>query len=160
MAKWMEHDFGVSFEPVYCRAAVAVTAGGSGDASEVDGAWIDVRDCEGLVVVIHGTTTLQEDETLTIAANLQDATALAGTAAADFGTALAATVVATGGTGGSTVTWAIKLPVDVSQTRGFVRVQFTPNASASGTDTAAIQSVYLRGGKNRRPVGTAYSLSA
>lgn len=159
MANWMEHDFAVVFEPVFGKVETDVTAGGSGDATEVDGAYIDVTDCESVVAVISGTTTLQEDETLAISANFQDATAIGGTGVADFGTALAATVVATGGTGGTTETFAVKLSCDVSQSRGYVRLQFTPNASASGTDTAKVQMVYVRGGKNRRPVGTTYSLT-
>ena len=70
---------------------------------------------------------------------------------ADYGDAVAATVVATGETGGSTETGVAVATFDVSGANRYIRLQFTPNASASGTDTAAIQAVAILGGQKRNP---------
>lgn len=136
----------------YAAAGVDVTAGGTGDNTEVDGAWIDRRGFNSLKVVIPYTATLAATKTLSIAANLQDASASDGTGAADYGTALAATVQATGATGGSTETGVVELDYDVSGCDRYVRIQFTPNLSATGTDVAEMGAVYILAGSTENPV--------
>lgn len=149
------HDMGALLTARYGLGNTAATAGGSGDATEVSGAWIDVTGFESIKVLVPFTTTLAATETLTFAANLQDATAIGGTGAADFGDAIAATVVATGPAGGGTVTGVVEMDFDVSQSRGFVRVQATPDLSRGATDTAAFSVVYVLGGAMREPVTAA-----
>ena len=146
------HDIGALLTARYGLGNTTATAGGSGDATEVNGAWIDVTNYESIKVLIPFTTTLAATETLTFAANLQDATAIGGTAAQDFGDAIAATVVATGPTSGGTVTGVVEMDFDVSQSRGFIRVQATPDLSRANTDTAAFSAVYVLGGALREPV--------
>lgn len=136
----------------YAAAGVDVTAAGSGDATEVDGAWIDRRGYNSIKVVIPYTATLAESETISVAANLQDASASDGTGAADFGTALSSTVQATGDTGGSTETGVVEMDFDVSGADRYVRIQFTPDLSASATDTAELAAVYVLAGSNENPV--------
>lgn len=136
----------------YAAAGVDVTAGGSGDNTEVNGAWIDRRGFNSLKVVIPYTTTLTEAATLSIAANLQDASASDGTGAADYGTALASTVQATGGAGGSTNTGVVELDFDVSGCDRYVRIQFTPNLSAANTDVAEMGAAYILAGSTENPV--------
>lgn len=130
------------------RAAGAgnATAGGTGDATEVDGPWIDVRNYRSAKLIVQTRAVLGAAATITLAANLQDATALAGTGAADFGPAVAATVVATGGGGGSTEFGQIEIDVDLTTCRGFLRAQFTPNLSAANTDTAITSATLILGG--------------
>lgn len=144
----------------YCRSARgtgnnAVTAGGSGDATEVNAAWVSREAATGLAnsmkVIVSYTATLAAGATLTFAGNMQDATAIGGTGAADYGDAVAATVVATGATGGSTETGTFEIDVDLAGAREFVRAQITPNLSASGTDTAAWNVTYVFFGDQRRP---------
>jgi len=143
------HDIGSCLTARFALANTTATAGGAGDATEANGAWINVTDFESIKVLAPYTTTLAANETLTFAANLQDATAIGGTGAADFGNAVAATVVATGAvTGGTGV---VELDFDVSQSRGFIRVQLTPNLSRANTDTAAFSAVYVLGGAMREP---------
>lgn len=136
----------------YASAGVDVTAGGAGDATEVNGAWIDRRGFQSVKVVIVYTTTLAAAATLSIAANLQDASDSSGTGAADFGDAYASAVQATGESGGSTETGVVELDFDVSAADRYIRIQFTPNLSASGTDVAEIAAVYIVGGSADQPV--------
>ncbi|EHJ49501.1 hypothetical protein DFW101_3505 [Solidesulfovibrio carbinoliphilus subsp. oakridgensis] len=133
-------------------AISAATAGGTGDATEVDGAYIDRQGFSSLKVIIAYTATLAATKTLTVAANLQDATSTAGAGVADFGAALATAVVATGPTGGGTVTGVVELDFDVSGADRYVRVQYTPDLTATGTDTATLSAVYVLGGAQVQPV--------
>lgn len=145
-------DLAAFMDPAYGAANTAVTAGGSGDATEVDGAWVDLEDAEGLTFLIGFTATLGADETLTIAANLQDATDSSGTGAADVtGSAISATTVATGGSGGTTETGVAMIQIDAQKMRQFGRVQFTPNLSRANTDTAALSAVAIRSGAKILP---------
>ena len=151
MSKATEHDAFATLAAAYVAASTAVTAGGSGDNTEVSGAYIDCQDVESITFLLPFTTTLGAGETLTIACNIQDATSSGGAGVADYGDAVAATVVATGETGGSTETGVAVATFDVSGANRYIRLQFTPNASASGTDTAAIQAVAILGGQKRNP---------
>ncbi len=143
-------DFGAYMTPEYCGPSVAVTAAGSGDATEVNGAWIDTQGHESLEWIAYYTATLGDGETLSFAMNVQDADDAAGTGAADVSTdylsALAATVAATGDSAGSTETGAFAVGVDLTMCKRYVRVQWTPDMSAGGTDTAAIIPGYVLGG--------------
>lgn len=136
-------------------AVSSATAAGTGDATEVNGAYIDRQGFSSLKVVIAYSTTLAQTKTLSIAANLQDATTSGGTGVADFGDAMASTVVATGDTGGSTETGVVELDFDISGADQYVRVQYTPDLNASGTDTATLSAVYILGGAQVQPVTAA-----
>lgn len=134
--------FGMSFDRnvgAYLTTAFGgagrAVAAGTGDNTEVNSGWTDRTGLNSCCVEIAFTATLAEGATLTFAGNLQDATAAAGTGAADFGTAFTATVVATGGTGGSTETGVYHcLETDLSGARAFIQAQLTPNLSAGATD--------------------------
>lgn len=134
------------------RANTAATAGGSGDNTQSDGAWIDRRGFASVKVVVNWTTALAEGETLSLAAAFRDATAIGGTAAAAYGAAVGATVVATGPTGGGTVTGTTEYDLDLAAARAFVQARITPDLSRSGTDTAAYSVVYVLGGPTDAPV--------
>lgn len=133
-------------------AVSSATAAGTGDATEVNGAYIDRQGFSSLKVVIAYSAVLAATKTLSIAANLQDATSSAGAGVADFGSAMASTVVATGATGGSTETGVVELDFDISGADQFVRVQYTPDLSNTGTDTASLAAVYVLGGAQVQPV--------
>lgn len=145
------HDPSAVLAAAYAGANTSVTAGGGGDATEVDGAYVLVEDAEGISFLIGFTATLGADETLTIAGNLQDADDASGTGVADYGTAIAATVVATGPSGGGTVTGVAIVTASTAGMREACRVQFTPNLSAGSTDTAALSCVAIMGGAKRLP---------
>ncbi len=148
-------DMGAYMAPEHAGVAVSVTAGGAGDATEVNGAWIDTKEFESMEVLFDYTATLAEGETLSLAANIQDADDIAGTGAADVSTeyltAMAATVVATGDSAGSTETGVYGMGVDLTMCKRYVRVQWTPDMSAGSTDTAEVKAVYVKGGSKYPP---------
>jgi hypothetical protein len=126
-------------------------AGGTGDATEVDGPEFDRLGYRSCAVYLLYSATLAEDETLSLAANLQDS-ATTGTGYADYGTALASAVVATGDTGGSTETGATKVgDFDLTTANRYMRLQFTPDLSAANTDTSDVIGVVILGGKDVNP---------
>lgn len=133
-------------------AISSATAAGTGDATEVDGAYIDRQGFSSLKVVIAYKAVLTQAKTLSIAANLQDATSSAGAGVADYGDAMASAIVATGPTGGGTVAGVAELDFDVSGANQYVRVQYTPDLNASGTDTVTMSAVYILGGAQVQPV--------
>lgn len=145
----------------YSRTALVainkdVTAGGAGDATEVDGAWIDrsladVGMALSAKLVITFTATLETGETLTFAGNFQDATSSAGAGSADFSDAFAAVTVATGDSGGSTETGTYEVDVDLAGAKQFVRAQITPNLSRGATDTANWTATLVLFGDHRQP---------
>jgi hypothetical protein len=131
--------------------AVYATAGGAGDATELDGPWIDRQGYLSCKLVIHYKATLAEDKVLNLAANLQDATASDGTGAADFGTAVAAADVATGGSGGSTEEGVIVADFNLDPANQYIRAQFTPNMDAADTDVAIVAAAIILGGARQLP---------
>ena len=135
----------------YATEGVDIVAGGSGDNTEVDCAYVDRRGFASLKAVIAYTATLQVGETLKIAANLQDDADGVGVGT-DFGDALASTTVATGPGGGGTRTGVIELDFDLSGADRYARLQFTPNLSASATDVAELSAVYILAGATDDPV--------
>nr|WP_295828293.1 hypothetical protein [uncultured Azospirillum sp.] len=136
----------------YGVAGVDVTAGGSGDATEVNCAWVDRLGFASLKAVVTYTATLAAAATLTFAGNLQDASDSGGTGADDYGPALPATVVATGPGGGGTVTGVAELDFDLSGTNRYVRLQVTPNLSAANTDVCEFGVTYILAGATENPV--------
>ena len=148
-----QHDIG-SYLTTAFGGAVSVTAGGGGDGSEVSGGWIDRQTLGSAKVVLTYTATLAEDETLTLASNVQDATDSSGTGAADYGDSdesYSAAVVATGGTGGSTETGTVEYDVDLFGANQYMQAQFTPTLSASGTDTCVVAATIVMSGDDTYP---------
>lgn len=150
MSWGQKKDFGAYMKPVRAGAEVDGTAGSTGDNTEVNGAWIDTRDYESLEFILSYTATLQAGETLALIANVQDADDIDGNGVADVSTsylsALSSTTIATGESGGSTETGTYSVGIDLTMCKRFVRVQWTPNLSASGTDTFKIAPLYVLGG--------------
>ncbi len=143
------------------NGAVFATAAGTGDATEVDGTFLDRTGFLTCVAIITWEATLADTETLSIAANLQDASDGAGAGAADYGPAFANAIVGTGLTGGTTERGVVVLEInliadavpagDIRVCDQFVRIQFTPDLSASGTDTAVISGTIVFAGADTLP---------
>ena len=146
----MQRDIGSALIGRACGAAAA-TAGGSGDATEVDGKWIDRQGYSSAKLIIGVRAVLGATETVTLAANLQDASDSSGTGAADYGSAVAATTAATGGGGGTTEFGQIELDFDLSGAKRYIRPQFTPNLSRANTDTAIVSATLILGGADKLP---------
>lgn len=132
-------------------------AAGTGDNTEVTTGAVDRQavgqNCHSALAVIGGSATLAEGETLTIALNLQESSDNGvADAYADFGTAVAATVVLTGLAGGAKQNFTFQQKFDISSAERYLKLQFTPNCSASGTDTFEIAGGLILGGFVEAPV--------
>lgn len=145
----------------YCRTARVTgnntaTAAGSGDNTEVNGAWLDRMISGGVALsaklVINYTTTLTADATLSFGVQMRDATDDQGTGAADYGDAVAKTVVATGESGGSTETGTVEVDIDLAGAKQYIQAQITPDLSAGATDTAAWSATMVFFFDGRQPV--------
>lgn len=119
------------------------TAGGAGDNTQADAAWIDRLGFNSVKVVINYTTALSASQTLGFAAVFQDATSGAGAGAAAFGPSVALTTAATGA---GTRTGTVEYDLDLSAARQFIRARITPDLSAGATDTFAYTVTYVLGG--------------
>ncbi len=121
-------------------AANAVTAGGSGDATQVTGITIDRMSAfqngsmpGSAVFAVVGETTLASSQTLTIAYTIEHSSD--NSTWSTYQSATAATVAtATGDVN-------FEIAVDLNSAHRYVRLKYTPDLSASGTDTAALRAV-------------------
>jgi hypothetical protein len=135
----------------------AVTAGGAGDATALNGAAFNTaaqdQRYEAIMAAVFITTALGANETLAVTGLWQDSANGSSWATLRDDGAIAAL---SGGAGGATVTAGAKssLSLDqVSETRPYVRYVVTPNLSRAGTDTAAIGGGYVLSGAHSMPVG-------
>jgi hypothetical protein len=145
-------NIGSKIAVVRGAANTAVTAGGGGDNTAVTGVIIDRAALgwpQSCVVAVPFTTTLAATQSLSLAMtvqsgetpNLADATTLATRPDG----------IVASSAGGGTVTGTVELDVNLSGAGRYVRANFTPNLSASGTDTAALSEVIVFGGQQRLP---------
>ncbi len=151
-------DLGKDLRGLPIHDSETITAGAGNDNVEVDGNWVDRVGANQRLplcgkLLISFTAVLDAAETLSIAANLQDATDSAGAGAADYGNALANAVVATGGGGGTTERGVVELDVDLSAARQFLRSQVTADLSRANTDTVALSIVFVAAGDRQAPIG-------
>jgi hypothetical protein len=171
IAKDLESIINPAISSVYSTA----TAGGTGDNTEVVGATIDrltlVRNTVALtgavpiggVFMIYYEAVLQATYTLTIKNALVEDSADGSTWATVFdqtGVAgpippawPAAGVVDTGATGGSTQRGVMFFGTDLRKCRRYVRFDFTPDLSASGTDTLKTVGIAVLSGFDEVPPG-------
>jgi hypothetical protein len=132
--------------PVYCKAEYDLTAGAGSDNAEQTGAALDLRDNFGTrrfqsgTAVIAATATLAAAATLTVTAIWEHSDD--GSAWAEIGTD-ETVLTLTGPTGGGTVTGAGVLGINLAEAKRHVRVKFTPDLSAAGTDTAKVATAYV-----------------
>jgi hypothetical protein len=148
----MNRDLDTSIKVKRAATNTSVTAGGTGDATEVAGVAIQ-RTVIGLprsaVFAIPFTATLAATKTLSIACIVEHSSA-AASGYADL-VNVASAVVATGATGGSTETGCVEIGVDLSGAKDYVRIRFTPDLSATATDTAALSAVAVLGSFQELP---------
>jgi hypothetical protein len=137
-------------------AHTTATAASTGDNTEVNGAALDVNgDYQSLKVVIAYSAALTSTETISFTANLQtaDVHTFNDGSQEDYGDALSKTAVA-GDTGVTSATGVVELDFDLRGAKRWVRVQYTPDLSAGGTDTLAASAVYILGGSRVQPIGS------
>ena len=139
----------------------SATAGGSGDATYKAGAILDLlaldHPLSGAIVVPY-TTTLAQDETLSLKVKIEhgDDSGLSDAADYTFGqpdglAEYAEAVVATGGTGGSTEVGTEIYRYDLSGLKRYFRISVYPDLSASATDTATFAGALVLAGQASMP---------
>lgn len=141
--------------PRLATAFTAAIAGGSGDNTAITGSTIDRFATSGIPlnaqIVILWTATLAATKTLTLKdVKIEDSAD--GSNWASFATFTNPGVVATGPGGGGTVSGVTEIPgVDLSSARRYVRLVFTPDLNATGTDTATVVGMANLAGFDRLP---------
>lgn len=134
----------------------AYLAAGTGDATEITGTSIDRfalgSRYQSMDVLVQGNNTMASGETFTLTFNLQDSSD--DSTFADFGTPFTAAIIQTAA--GAAVTkepFEQRLPSDIllNNAKRYVRLQVTPNLSASGTDTGLISATMIFGAPETYP---------
>ena len=132
-----------------------ITAGGTGDATEVNGVTVDrnaLTQGRGqsavLAILIKGTVA--SGKIATVTANFQDSANDSDWT--DYGTALGSTVLLNAAGAALTASSAVtKLSVSLASARRYIRAQVMCDMDATGTDTALISSVIIIGGQSQLP---------
>jgi len=133
-----------------------ITAGGTGDATEVNGVTIDRnaltqgRGQSAVLAILVKATMASAATTAIVTANFQDSANDSDWT--DYGTALGATTTHSAAGGALTASSAVaKLSVNLASARRYIRAQVMCDLSASGTDTALISSVIIIAGQAQLP---------
>lgn len=139
--------------PRLASAVTALTAAGSGDATAIAGIVID-RKALGMplnaVLTLFFTAVLAATKTLSLGTvKIQDSAD--GSTFADFLTFTDPGVVATGPTGGGTVNGQVNLAANLAGAKQYLKVLFTPDLSATSTDTASVGALLGFAGFDRLP---------
>lgn len=158
MSNSLLKDMGPELGFMYAAAAASATAGGSGDATLVTGSTIDTtaattngfkpQDFNGIIFVVSYTTTLTATKGLSVTALVEDSAD--GSTWATY--VASKTIINVTSAGGGTVTGTGKIGADLTGARRYVRVKFTPDLSATATDTAALACVACLTGGQFMPV--------
>lgn len=142
-------DLDSEIHAAYAAASTAATAGGAGDATEVTGVTIDLLALptryESLSFVLTATSTLAATKTLSVAAKIETSDNSDMSSASDL-VASSTVLTLTGAAGGSTERGTAKVGASLEYAKRYLRIKFTPDLNATGTDTAVVQSVALFGG--------------
>jgi len=151
----LQRDVASLGTPLRLSAAGSQTAGGAGDATTVTGVTVDRFSIgNGSMPLVANMAvayeaTLASGATLSIGYAVQDSAD--GSTWADYQTATYA-VVATGPSGGGAKNGVFDLgSVNLSSARRYVRLNYNPDLSASGTDTAASRGFGFAAGYDRLP---------
>lgn len=125
-------------------AISTATAAGTGDATAVTGATVDLLSYDSLKIVIPYTATLTDEKSLLLAVEYQQS---ADGTNWDTATAIRASSIIATSDGGTTETGVYEYDMDASGLKRYFRVNYTPDLNASGTDTAKLASIVLKGGR-------------
>jgi hypothetical protein len=152
MDRLIATDIGSLITHRIAAAITSLTAGGAGNAAAVNGYTIDLaglRMPSNADIVFHMNADLSADKTLNLTAlKIQDSAAGDGSDWADFAVLPAPGVVVTG-TG--TVSGTFATGVSLSHARRYVRVVYTPDLTATATDTATVAAALTFAGFDELP---------
>jgi hypothetical protein len=131
--------------------STAATAAGTGDNTTKNGVSID-REALGLplsaVAAVLADATLSSGATLKVAFTISHSAD--NSSFTDYQTTALATVL-TGQSGGGTSAGQIRLAVNLSSAKRWIRLDHVPDLSAAGTDTALTRAVWAFAGEDRLP---------
>lgn len=134
----------------FCGAA-QLTAGGSGDDTAVTGVGIDTQDYHSAKVVVAYTATLTDTKALELAVELQESDDDGVSDAYDTAEEIRANSAIVTADADDTFTGVYEAKIDLRGNeklrKRYIRINFTPDLDASGTDTAVVTAVLLLGGK-------------
>lgn len=136
-------------------AASAATAAGTGDATTVTGRTVDRFALGGGSLPLVANLGVAYEATLASGATIKFGYAVQdsadGSTWADYATATYATVAA-GPSGGGAVSGTFDIgSVNLSSARRYVRLNYNPDLSAGGTDTAVARAIGFFAGFDRLP---------
>lgn len=135
--------------PVGIGSSRAV-AGGTGDDTAVENAvGVDTKDYNSALIVVSGSATLASTESLALTVSTTECDTLGGTYTAKETVANDVTLVTSTG---DTHTGAVAYAIDLDDYERFVKVSFTPDLSASGTDTSTLSCTLVLCNKTEQPV--------
>lgn len=152
-----QHDPGNQRKAAIASAFVSATAAGSGDATAVTGLTLD-RNSIGVsntaIFRLAWEAVLAATKTLSVGTVVFQHSDDGSTWAAytsPYGNPADPGVVGTGGAGGSTERGVAVLPIYVGSAKRYLRMNWTPDLSASGTDTAKLVADVSLAGFDRLP---------
>ncbi len=138
----------------------AVTAGGAGDATAINGAYVDCRGLTTMEIWLYISVTGLSSATMTVAGIIQTASDTGGTGLATF--AVLDNVVISADTTGTMIKMTVNGAVDPTQiidelvipdkstNLRYLRISLTPDLSAGSGDTAIVGAFFLVGpGRDR-----------
>lgn len=137
------------------HASTSALAGGTGDNTQIVGDTFDrgaaMNFPKSLTIALEYTTTLAANKTLTaksLVIETSDASDMSGSsnlfAPSDV-------VLATDSGSGSTLKGSYKYAVDLHGAKQYVRLKWTPDLNATGTDTAVVEGQLLFGDSYIKP---------
>lgn len=136
---------------LFAGAAIAVTAGGAGDATEALSPAIDLTALpdrfESVSFPLAVTTTLAATKSLTVTAKVL--TSADNVTYTDLTTA--EVVLTLTSTPGGTITGAAIIDASLEYAQKYIKLSVTPDLSAANTDTASIQRVAQFHGRRKLP---------
>lgn len=139
-------NFGALHKVVCCGAATA-TAAGTGDNTAVTGATIDRLGYNSVTFAIAYRTTLTAAKTLGFAAEYQESSD-----GSNWDTATALQALTTAETGAATnEKGEVEFDLDLGGKKQYIRFNFTPDLSHSGTDTVDCAAIAILGGAETLP---------
>ncbi len=143
MSSALVKNVGAWLKSAYAADSTSLTAAGTGDNTAVTGATVD-RSAYGqpmsASVIYACKATLSASQKLTLAYKVQHGSASNGSDMADFAVGSTGATVLT-----ATGTTTVKQDVDLTGAKRYIRIYFTPDLDASGTDAAVIQSAWVFG---------------
>jgi hypothetical protein len=151
-APWLSNNIGAALVAVPVSVADEITAAGTGDNTEVECEIVDLvalGNPQSCKIVFAYETTLTAAKTLTLAFDVDHGADSGLSDAAVYDAGMTATVLETGAQTAAVDSYEYDL--DLAGAKQYLRVQYTPDLTHSGTDTVKMSCVIVFGGFSEIP---------